>query len=135
MSLQIEVVTPARTITAKEVASLAVDTTMGEIEILPGHRPLMTLLETGSARLQFADGHTEIIATSSGILHLENDAAVLVVEEAVDVHHLEVQELEDAKMLAQKALQGVVTRGNLDQNALDQLSAKVRSELLKKLKK
>lgn len=135
MSLQVEVVTPARTITAKEVASLAVDTTMGEIEILPGHRPLMTLLETGSARLRFADGHTEIIATSSGILHLENDAAVMVVQEAVDVHHLEIQELEDAKILAQKALQEVVTQGNLDQNALDQLSAKVRSELLKKLKK
>nr|MDE6576513.1 ATP synthase F1 subunit epsilon [Opitutales bacterium] len=109
MSLQVEVVTPARTITATEVASLAVDTTMGEIEILPGHRPLMTLLETGSARLRFVDGHTEIIATSSGILHLENDSVVLVVEEAVDVHRLEVQELEDAKMLAQQALQEVVT--------------------------
>lgn len=135
MSLQLEVVTPSRTICPGSVESLVVDTAVGEIEILPGHRPLMTLLENGSARFRFTDGHTGIIAISSGILHLENDTVVLVVEEAVDVHHLEAQEIEDAQMLAQQALQNVIAQGNLEESELEQLSAKVRSELLKKLKK
>ena len=135
MSLVVEIVTPSHVFCCQEVASLVVDSSLGELEILPQHQPLIAVLETGSARLKFNDGHTESIATSSGILHLENDYVVLAVEQAVDVNCIDVDGIDDAKALAQQALQRVIDQGNLEQNELDLLSAKVRSELLKKLKK
>jgi F-type H+-transporting ATPase subunit epsilon len=136
MSLFVEIITPGQVICSKEVASVVVDSAMGELEILPEHRPLVAILETGSTRLKFFDGSTETIATSSGILNLENNRAVLMVEEAVNIHELRViSSIEEAKLLAKNALKTAVARGNLEQSELDRLEAKVRAELNKKLKK
>jgi F0F1-type ATP synthase epsilon subunit len=109
---------------------------MGEIEILPEHRPIVALLEVGSTHLKLPNGQTETIATSSGILKLENDRAILVVEEAIDIHGLlSTATAEYAKILAKEALKATINQGNLEQNELDQLEAKIRAELNKKLQK
>jgi F-type H+-transporting ATPase subunit epsilon len=118
------------------VVSLVVDTAIGEIEILPMHRPLMTLLKVGSVRLKLLDGSIKTVATSAGILKLENDRVILTVEEAVDIYGLNAAtSIEDAKTLAENALKKTIMRGSLEQNELDCLEAKVRSELIKKLSK
>jgi F-type H+-transporting ATPase subunit epsilon len=136
MSLFVEIITPNQVVCAKEVTSLVVDSSMGELEILPEHRPIVAILETGSTRLKLQNGNIETIATSSGILNLENNRATLVVEEAVNIHELRtVSSIEEAKLLAKNALKVSVARGNLEQKELDQLEAKVRAELNKKLKK
>ena len=135
MSLSVEVVTPAQVFSFEHVISLTVETSLGELEILPNHQPLIATLEIGSAQMRFEDGHRESIAISSGILHLEDDYVVLAVEQAVDVRNVEMSAIDDAKILAQQALKQAIDQGNLEQSELELLSAKVRSELLKKLKK
>ncbi|MDR0590824.1 MAG: ATP synthase F1 subunit epsilon [Puniceicoccales bacterium] len=136
MSLFVEIITPGQVICSKEVASLVVDSAVGELEILPEHRPLVAILETGSTRLKFFDGTTETIATSSGILNLENNRAILMVEEAVNIHELRIiSSVGEAKLLAKNALKMAAARGNLEQSELDRLEAKIRAELNKKLKK
>jgi F-type H+-transporting ATPase subunit epsilon len=136
MSLFVEIITPNQVLCSKEAASLIVDSSTGELEILPEHRPLIAILETGSTRLKFSNGSMETIATSSGILDFENNRAVLVVEEAVNIRELRtVSSIEEAKLLAKNALKMALARGNLEQNELDQLEAKIRAELNKKLKK
>ncbi|MDR3317307.1 MAG: ATP synthase F1 subunit epsilon [Puniceicoccales bacterium] len=136
MSIAVKIITPNQVVCSEEVAVLRVDTVMGEIEILPMHRPLIALLKVGSVRLKLWDDSIKTIATASGILKLEHDQAVLVVEEAVNVHEIRVaSSVEEAKVLAKNALKTAVTRGNLEQNELNQLEAKIRAELNKKLKK
>ncbi|MDR1906946.1 MAG: F0F1 ATP synthase subunit epsilon [Puniceicoccales bacterium] len=136
MPLFVEIITPNQVICSKEIASLGINSTMGEMEILPEHRPIVVLLVVGSTRLKLLDGRIETVATSSGILKLENDRAVLVVEEAVNVHELETAAtVEGAKVLAKEALKATISQGNLEQSELDQLEAKIRAELNKKLQK
>ncbi|MDR1366800.1 MAG: ATP synthase F1 subunit epsilon [Puniceicoccales bacterium] len=136
MALFVEIMTPSQVICSQEVISLVVDSVMGEIEILPEHRPIIVLLDVGSTRLKFSDGKVETIATSSGILKLENDRAILVVEEAINIHGLQTAAtVENAKALAQEALKATINQGNLEQNELEQLEAKIRAELNKKLQK
>jgi F-type H+-transporting ATPase subunit epsilon len=136
MTLFVEIITPHRVIYSGKVASLVVNSALGEMEILPEHRPIVSLLEVGSARLKLPNGQTETIATSSGILKLENDRAILVVEEAVDIHGLpSAATAENAKTLAKEALKTTINQGNLEQNELEQLEAKIRAELNKKLQK
>lgn len=135
MSLTVEIVTPSQIVCSEEVASLTVDSTLGELELLPQHRPLVALLVNGSVRMHLTDGTTETVATSQGILHLENDRVFLVVEEAVNIRQLpEGVEIKDAQKSAEDALKAARERGNLEQSIIDQLEAKVRSELVKKLK-
>lgn len=135
MPLSVEIVTPSQVVCSEEVASLVVDSALGELELLPQHRPLIALLVNGSVRMKRSDGTSETVATSQGILHLENDRAVLVVEEAVNIQQLPGGiEIKDAQKLAEDALKTARERGNLEQNIIDQLEAKVRSELVKKLK-
>jgi F-type H+-transporting ATPase subunit epsilon len=136
MALFVEIMTPSRVICSKEVMSLVVDSTMGEMEILAEHRPIIALLEVGSIRLKLPDGQWETIATSLGILKLENNRAILIVEEAIDIHGLQAATTaEHVKALAKEALGATINQGNLEQNELDQLEAKVRAELNKKLQK
>jgi F-type H+-transporting ATPase subunit epsilon len=136
MALFVEIITPNRVVCSKEVTSLVVNSALGEMEILPEHRPIVALLEVGSTHLKLPNGQTETIATSSGILKLENDRALLVVEEAVDIHGLlSAVTAENAKTLAKEALKVTIGQGNLEQNELDQLEARIRAELNKKLQK
>ncbi|MDR2200531.1 MAG: ATP synthase F1 subunit epsilon [Puniceicoccales bacterium] len=136
MPIRVEIVTPNRVICSEEAVSLVVDTAMGEIEILPMHRPLIALLEVGSARLRMANGAQKTVAISSGILKLEHDRAILVVEEAVSMGKLPLaSSVEEARRLAQNALKTTVVQGNLEQGELECLEAKIRSELAKKLTK
>jgi F-type H+-transporting ATPase subunit epsilon len=136
MPLFVEIITPSRVICSEEVLSVVVYSKLGEMEILPEHRPMVALLEVGSVFLKFPGGKTETVTTSSGILNSENDRVVLVVEEAVDVHSLKVAaDVEDAKFLAKEALKATADRGNLEQNELERLEAKIRAELNKKLQK
>ncbi|MDR2812324.1 MAG: ATP synthase F1 subunit epsilon [Puniceicoccales bacterium] len=136
MALFVEIMTPNRVICSKEVASLVVDSVLGEMEILPEHRPIIALLEVGSTRLKLPDGQMETIATSSGILKLENDRVILVVEEAVNIHGLRAaMTVEHAKTLAKEALRTTINQGNLEQNELEHLEARIRAELNKRLQK
>jgi F-type H+-transporting ATPase subunit epsilon len=136
MAISVEIITPNQVICSEEVSSLTVETAMGEIEILPMHRPLITLLEVGSAHLKLLNGLIKTIATSRGILKLENDRATLVVEEAVNIHGLRAATTaEHAQTLAKEALKVTISQNNLEQNELEQLEAKIRAELNKKLQK
>jgi F0F1-type ATP synthase epsilon subunit len=67
MLLFVEIINPGQVICSKEVVSVAVDSVMGELEILPEHRPLVVILETGNTRLKFFDRSAETIATSSAV--------------------------------------------------------------------
>lgn len=137
MPITVDIITPSQVIFKdRVVTSLVVDTTQGEIEILPAHRPLLTLLDCGLARLHLPGQGEEAIAVSSGLLKLENDHAVLLVAEAVSVHMSDTEDsIETAKKIAYKALSEAHRAGEIDQEYFNQIEAKIRAQLLKKADK
>ena len=51
-SLRLEIVTPERTVFSQEVTMVIAQTVDGQIGVLPGHIPLVTVLETGVMHVQ-----------------------------------------------------------------------------------
>ena len=63
-----------------EAASFNVKTTSGEITVLDHHRPLVTILESGTAKIGLTDQSVKNFEIKSGFLEMDhkNNLSVLV---------------------------------------------------------
>jgi len=66
-NLTIKIVTPERIVFEGQGESLTVMTESGEITILPGHIPLVTILRPGEMRFK-QNGEENLLAVSTGFL-------------------------------------------------------------------
>jgi F-type H+-transporting ATPase subunit epsilon len=78
----------------------------GEIGVLPGHMPLISVATTGviSVRRQSSDPDRarEIFAISGGVIEVDNDTLRVIVDEADHADEINVADAEAAHQLAQK---------------------------------
>ncbi len=82
MSLKVTICTPEGEKRIEEVQSLVVISCFGEMAVLPGHAPLVGLLEPGVARVNLIS-KTERWRLSQGIIEVKQDnEVVLIVEQA-----------------------------------------------------
>jgi len=102
--LRVVIATPEKKIWEETVASEAtLPSVFGELTVLPGHEPLLFLLETGDMRIK-ADGREEWFFVDRGFAEiLENDVMVCpeVGENAKDI---DVERAKRAKERAEKRL-------------------------------
>lgn len=95
----------------EEAYEVIVPTAEGEISILPGHMPLVTLAVPGviSVRRNKADGNDKLehFATHGGVVEIGNDSVRLLIDEAdhaEDIHEEEAKKaLERAQALKEEA--------------------------------
>jgi F-type H+-transporting ATPase subunit epsilon len=81
MPLQVSVISPEKTLFEGSVESLVAPAFDGEVGILPGHAPMMTLLGTGTLRLG-PDGTGGRFHVEGGFLQVVHDAVRVVTERA-----------------------------------------------------
>ena len=82
MPLTVSVISPEKTLFEGSVDSLVAPAFDGEVGILPGHAPMMTLLGNGTLRLG-ADGSAGRFRVEGGFLQVVDDAVRVVTERAV----------------------------------------------------
>lgn len=75
------VVTPRGTKVDAQVTMVTVPGSVGELGILPGHRPLITSLAIGILNYQEA-GKTKYLAVNGGFMEVHEDRSTLVTETA-----------------------------------------------------
>ena len=81
MPLKVSVISPERTLFDGTVDSVVAPAFDGEVGILPGHAPMMTLLGKGSLRLG-ANGSAGTFTVEGGFLQVVDDAVRVVTERA-----------------------------------------------------
>ena len=81
MPLKVSVISPERTLFDGTVDSVVAPAFDGEVGILPGHAPMMTLLGKGSLRLG-ANGSAGKFTVEGGFLQVVDDAVRVVTERA-----------------------------------------------------
>lgn len=79
-SLRLAVVSPERTLYEGEATQVVVPAFDGEVGILPGHAPLMTLL--GSGPLRITGGSAPAIRVDGGFLQVVDNVVRVVTEKA-----------------------------------------------------
>jgi F-type H+-transporting ATPase subunit epsilon len=106
--LEVSLVTPDGSAFEGEAEMLIVPGAAGEIGVLARHAPLIALLKAGSTRVHIKRG-TEVkeFATGPGFFKVEQDRALALVDDAVDVDEIDAERARALLEAAQAELERV----------------------------
>jgi len=104
--MKLELVTPFGIKRSEEIYEVVLPTASGEITVLPGHEPLVTLLVPGVMTVRYkktdpADAR-EVIAVSKGIAEISGDTISILTNEAETGDEIVENEAKAALERAQK---------------------------------
>lgn len=134
MPLNLEIVTPEGKIYSQTIDSVVLPTLNGEIGILPGHIPLLTMLNPGELKVSHA-GHEESLAIDKGFVRVLGDTVSVLTEAAIEIAHIDIQAVEEAERRAQKALEEARFTKQIDPAEIERLEAIARFAIAQKLTK
>ena len=99
--LHVELVAADRLVWSGEAKMVIARTTEGDVGILPGHAPLLSVIIEGVVDIQTDDGETWVAAVDAGFLSVANNRVSILSERAEMSHEIDLekarQELERAK--------------------------------------
>lgn len=132
MPLKLEIVTPERKVLSEEVDHVVLPTEAGgEIDVLPGHLPLMTMSAPGE--LRYFQGSTGLsVAIDKGFIEVLGDTVTVLTEAAIEVSAIDPSALEAAQASAAAALEAARASGE-DPEILEQLETKARFTVVQKI--
>ena len=135
MALALEIITPDGVVWHNDnVESITLPTTSGEIQILAGHIPLITMLEAGGVGAAI-NGREEDIAIDRGYARIMGDTVSVLTEAAVDVEHLDMGDIEKARAQALKAVEDAKKNRVVDDDEMERLEAVARFAIAQMLAK
>lgn len=102
-TMKLRMVTPERVLYEDEVTSVSANTLMGQIEILPHHIPLVTVLKPGEIVIKH-NGDRKPLVVSGGFLEVGVNEVTILADTAEHVHELDLDRAMKAVELAQKLL-------------------------------
>ena len=136
MSLVLEIITPEGVAWRGEnLAMVTLPASGGEVGIMPGHIPLITMLNEGAVIAQDQDGKIESIAVDKGYARCMGDAVSVLTEAAIDVSKLTEKDIEQAKQMAIDAAEKARSQTSIDPDELDRLDAIVRFTVAQEMAK
>lgn len=104
MKLQVEIVTPEKTIYKEEgVDSVVIPASEGEITILPEHIPLFTKINPGEMRL-FKSGQEISLAITGGFLEYSRNKLSILADYAIRSEDIVEEKAKEAVEKAKKAM-------------------------------
>jgi F-type H+-transporting ATPase subunit epsilon len=97
----LSLVTPDGPVFEGEVEMVIVPGAAGEIGVLARHAPLVAMLKAGGIRVHVTEGQVQEYASGPGFFKVEQDRAIALVDDAVDVKEIDSEraraQLEEAK--------------------------------------
>jgi F-type H+-transporting ATPase subunit epsilon len=135
MALTIEIVTPEKKAFTGQADSVTVPTTTGEIQLLPGHIPLTTLVAAGELVVNNG-GVIERLAVDKGFARILGDTVSILTEAAIDEKKIDLSAVQVAQERAEKALAAARNApGEIDPAELEKLEQIIRFAVIQKLVK
>lgn len=103
-TLRLEIVSAEAEVFSGDAQRVFVTGTMGELEVTPGHAPLLTGLLPGPIRIKDTAGKEEVVYVTGGILEVQPFHVTILADTVVRARDLNEAEVEKAKQQAEKAL-------------------------------
>jgi len=135
MPLSLEIVTPDGVAWKGEnVDSVTLPTANGEIQILPSHIPLVTIIKAGEI-VVVNSGKSESLAVSDGYARIMGDCVSVLTEDAINIEEVNLEDAEKAHQQAIKAMQEELAKSTIDEEEIRRLEAMARFSIAQKLAK
>lgn len=132
--MKLSVTTPERELFQGEVSQLTADTEMGEITILSGHIPLVSVLRSGELLIKQEQEETPL-AVYGGFLEVKGDNEITVLADAGErVEELDEAKAEAAKKKAEEVLKEKFDTADYEDAALNLQRELARLRLARKYK-
>ena len=133
-TLQCNVVSAKETIYSGEISMLIATGVEGEVGILPGHIPFITLLKPGTMQIKTSNGNDEMVYISGGVLEVQPHLVTVLADTAVRAHDLDEAKILEARRHAEQTLQN--QKADIDTSAASAALAESLAQLqtLKKFK-
>ncbi|MFI5698183.1 F0F1 ATP synthase subunit epsilon [Kribbella sp. NPDC051586] len=120
--LEVALVAAERTVWQGEAKIVIARTTDGDVGILPGHAPLLGLLQGGTVQVRTVDGEFFVAAAPDGFISVANDRVSILAENAEMGHDID---LEEARRELEEALAAGLPDADADEVRLAE--ARVRA--------
>ncbi len=136
MALVLEIITPEGIVWHEDNLSLvSLPAADGEVGIMEGHIPLITVLNEGAILATRTNGTQESIAVDRGYARCMGNVISVLTEAAIDVSKLTDDDIEHAKQMAENAKKRVSENASIDSDELDKLEAIIRFSIAQELAK
>jgi F-type H+-transporting ATPase subunit epsilon len=103
MPLVLEIVTPTARVYSDTIDAVVIPTIDGEIGILPGHIPLLTVIDHGELRVT-KDGKDTALVIGGGFAQVSGDRVSILAENAIEEEHINEHAVEEALKRAEDDL-------------------------------
>lgn len=127
--IEVDIVTPSKKlVVGAKTTQVRLPGAKGELQVLPGHAELITLLDTGV--LSFTEDGTERkFAISFGVAEIRDDKVLVLAETAESAQEIDLERAKQAQKKAQETLEGVLPDGNFRKYELKLQRALVRQQV------
>jgi len=132
--MKLTIITPEKTAFDGDADSVVLNTVEGEIGILPGHLPLVTLLAAGDVVVEHR-GEKEYLAIDKGFAEVSDDKIRVLTEAAIDVDNIDLEAVAQAEERARRYLAEAEGQPDLDPHELDQIQGSLRFAVAQRLAK
>lgn len=82
--LEVDLVAADRKVWSGEASTVSAPAAEGEVGILPGHAPVLAVLQPGVVRITPVGGEVRHVRVGAGFLSVDDDTVTLVVDSAQD---------------------------------------------------
>ena len=103
-TMQCDVVSVQESLYSGTVTMLIAKGAGGELGIMPGHTPLVTLLKPGTIRVLLENGTEELIYVSGGVLEVQPHVVTVLADTAVRAENLDEAAILEARKHAEQVL-------------------------------
>lgn len=126
-TLQCNVVSAKETIYSGEISMLIATGVEGEVGILPGHIPFITLLKPGAMQIKTSNGNDEMVYVSGGVLEVQPHLVTVLADTAVRANDLDEAKILEARRHAEQTLQN--QKADIDTSAASAALAESLAQL------
>jgi F-type H+-transporting ATPase subunit epsilon len=91
MAIQVDIVTPRRSLFSGEVDTVVLPGVEGQMGILAGHAPLLTILDIGEIILRRQGQEDEFIAVSGGVVEVRPNQVTILADAAERAEEIDTQ--------------------------------------------
>ena len=132
--MNIEIVTPEDRVYEDTIDSVVMPTTSGEIDILPGHIPIVTEIMAGELIVS-QSGTRQSLAISKGFAQCVGDKISILAEDAIHIDEIDESAVEEAQKRAENALATMEKMSDEEVAMLETQIAYARAQILVKRKR
>ncbi|MCR5673484.1 MAG: ATP synthase F1 subunit epsilon [Lachnospiraceae bacterium] len=103
-TFHLKITSPDRVFFEGEVTMVEINTTEGQIGVLPNHIPLTSVLAPGACYLHVPDGDPKVCAIHGGFFEILQDSMTILAEVCEWPDEIDVQRAENARIRAERRL-------------------------------